>query len=345
MNFISDNAWGAAPEMLEALRATNTGAVPSYGEDPLTGRLAAEMSRVFERPVAAFPVISGTAANALALATIAPPHGAILCHADAHIVTDECGAVEFFTQGARVATLAGREGKLAPETIETALARFPKGSVHSSQPAAVSITEATECGTCYRPEEIAAIADVAHRHGMKLQMDGARFANAVAFLGCTPAEATWKACVDVLSLGFTKNGALAAEAVIFFNPEEARDFEYRRKRTGHLVSKMRFVSAQLLCGLEENRWLHWAGRANAHAAHLAEGLRDIADVEIAYPIEANAVFAWLPDETIRRLRAADASFYDWSASTRGRTLVRLVTSFATPEEDIARLLEIARHAD
>jgi threonine aldolase len=342
MNFVSDNAWGAAPEMLEALQVANTGHLPSYGEDPLTGRLTAEMSRIFERPVAVFPVISGTAANALALATIVPSHGAILCHADAHIVTDECGAPEFFTHGAKLATLSGRDGKLEPQIIEHALTRFVKGSVHSSQPAAVSIAEATECGTCYRPEEIAGIAAVAGRHGMTLHMDGARFANAITFLGCTPAEATWKAGADVLSFGGTKNGAFAAEAVIFFNPGDARDFEYRRKRSGHLVSKMRFVSAQLICALEENRWLHWAGRANALACSLAEALRGIAGVEIAFPVEANAVFAWLPDEMIRRLRAHGASFYDWAAPSGGRTLVRLVTSFATPEADIAQLIEIAR---
>ncbi len=342
MNFTSDNIWGAAPEMLEALHAANAGAAPSYGEDPLTGRLTAEMSRVFERPVAVFPVVSGTAANALALATIVPSHGVILCHAEAHLVTDECGAPEFFTHGARLATIPGRDGKLDPAGIEQALARFVKGSVHHSQPAAVSITEATECGTCYRPQEIACVAEVARRHGMKLHMDGARFANAIAWLGCTPAEATWKAGVDVLSLGFTKNGALAAEAVIFFAPEEARDFEYRRKRSGQLVSKMRFVSAQLICALEKDRWLGWAQQANACARTLAAGLRAIDGVEIAYPVEANAVFARLPDGMVARLRAQGANFYDWSTTANGRTLVRLVTSFATPEQDVAQLIEIAR---
>ncbi|HTT83673.1 MAG TPA: beta-eliminating lyase-related protein [Rhizomicrobium sp.] len=341
MNFASDNVWGAAPEMLAALAAANGGAMPSYGEDPLTERLAEEMARVFERPVAVFPVISGTAANALALATITPPHGAILCHEDAHIVTDECGAPEFFTQGARLATLSGHKGKLAPETIGQALSRFVIGSAHSSQPAAISITQATEWGTCYRPEEIAALAAVARHHGLKLHMDGARFANAIASLGCTPAEATWKAGVDVLSFGATKNGALAAEAVIFFEPRDARDFEYRRKRSGHLASKLRFVSAQLICALEENRWLAWAARANAFARALTGGLRGLDGVEIACAVEANAVFAWLPESMIQRLRAEGASFYDWSAPAGGRTLVRMVTSFATPEHDIERFLEIA----
>jgi threonine aldolase len=342
MNFTSDNCWSAAPEMLEALVAANSEPLPSYGDDPWTARLTQAMSRVFEQPVAAFPVISGTAANALALSTIVPPHGAILCSADAHIVTDECGAPEFFTHGARLATLPGRDGKLEPEVIEAALGRFAMGSVHSSQPAAVSITQATELGTCYRPEEVAGIAAVAHRNGMKLHMDGARFANAVAFLGCTPAEASWKAGVDVLSFGGTKNGALAAEAVIFFNPADARDFEYRRKRSGHLVSKMRFVSAQLVCALEDNRWLRWAGRANALACSLADGLHGTAGVEIAFPVEANMVFARLPDELIRRLRTHGAAFYDWAAPGGDRTLIRLVTSFTTPEADIEQLIGIAR---
>jgi threonine aldolase len=342
MNFLSDNVWGAAPEMLEALAAVNDGSAPSYGEDSLSRKLAEEMSRVFERPVAAFPVLSGTAANALALATITPPHGAIFCHAEAHIVTDECGAPEFFTHGARIAALPGHDGKLDPELVAGGIARFAKGGVHSSQPAAISITQATECGTCYRPQEIAAIADLARRQGMKLHMDGARFANALAWLGCTPAEATWKAGVNVLSFGLTKNGALAAEAVVFFNPEDALDFEYRRKRSGHLVSKMRFVCAQLICGLEKNRWLIWANQSNAGARTLAAGLSDITGVAIAYPIEANAVFAWLPDAVIRKLRDCGASFYEWSASTDGRTLVRLVTSFATPQEDIEILLKLVR---
>ncbi|HEY3638926.1 MAG TPA: low specificity L-threonine aldolase [Rhizomicrobium sp.] len=342
MNFISDNAWGAAPEMLEALGSANAGTALSYGDDALTGRLASEFSRIFERPVAVFPVVSGTAANALALASIAPSHGVIFCHADAHIETDECGAPEFFTQGAKLATIPGRNGKLDPDGIEHMMARFVRGSVHHSQPAAISITQASESGTCYRPEEIAAIADVARRNHLKLHMDGARFANAIAWLGCAPAEASWKAGVDVLSFGATKNGALAAEAVIFFDPADAADFEYRRKRSGHLVSKMRFVSAQLICALEEDRWLDWARRSNAGARALAKGLSEIDGIEIAYPVEANAIFARLPDEMIARLRAQGAQFYDWSASSAGRTLVRLITSHATPQAEIARFLEVAR---
>ncbi|HEX4077886.1 MAG TPA: low specificity L-threonine aldolase [Rhizomicrobium sp.] len=342
MNFSSDNAYGAAPEILRAIQAANDGAVPSYGDDPLTQRLAAEMARVFEHPVSVFPVISGTAANALALASVVPPHGAILCHSAAHIATDECGAPEFFTHGARVVTLGGALGKLRPEDVASRLAHFIHDCVHHSQPAAVSISQCTELGTCYRPEETRLLADFAHRQGMKLHMDGARFANAVAHLGRAPAEATWKAGVDVLSFGATKNGALGAEAVVFFNPDDAADFRFRRKRSGHLLSKMRFVSAQIVCALEQDRWLAWAARANALAGQLYTQLHNLPGVEIAWPVEANAMFAWLPEGMIATLRAHGASFYEWAPPTGARTLVRLVTSFATPQSEIERFVEIAR---
>jgi threonine aldolase len=299
------------------------------------------MSRIFEHEVAVFPVSTGTAANALALATLVPPHGAILCHADAHIAIDECGAPEFFTHGAKLATLAGACGKLAPDTLEGALLRFPIGSVHHVQPAAVSITQATEWGTCYRPDETAALTAVARRHGLRVHMDGARLANALAYLGSTPADATWRAGVDVLSFGATKNGAFGADAVVFFQPQDACDFAYRQKKSGHLEAKMRFLSAQLLCALEGGRWLAWAARANALAARLAKHLAGIAAAEIVHPVEANAVFVRLPDATVARLRAAGAAFYDWAPPEDGRTLVRLVTSHATPADDIERFVALA----
>jgi threonine aldolase len=296
---------------------------------------------LFERELAAFPVISGTAANALALATLVPPHGAIFCHGESHIAVDECGAPEFFTHGAKLVTLEGGDAKLVPETLERALSHFHKGFVHHVQPAALSITQSTELGTVYQPGEIAALSALAHAHAMLVHMDGARFANALASLKCTPAETTWRAGVDVMSFGATKNGALGAEAVIFFNPAEARDFEYRRKKAGHLLSKMRFVSAQLDTYLKGTRWLERAARANALAEKLAEGLTGVAGAELAHPVEANAVFTYLPDATVARLRRHGAAFYDWAPPKGGRTLVRLVASFATPEEDVKRFLEVA----
>ncbi|HLY07071.1 MAG TPA: beta-eliminating lyase-related protein [Rhizomicrobium sp.] len=338
MNFASDNAHGVAPEMLAALAAANHDASPPYGEDPFTARLEATLADVFEHKVAAFPVITGTAANALALSTLVPPHGTIFCCRDAHIATDECGAPQLFTHGARLATLESTHGKVTPKALEEALCEIAVGSVHHSQPAAISIAEACELGSCYRPEEIRAIAGVAQRHRLKLHMDGARLANALAFLDCKPAELTWKAGVDVLSLGMTKNGALGAEVVVFFRAGDVGDFEFRRKRFGHLVSKMRFVSAQLVCALEHGRWLGWAAAANALAIVLANGLGEISGVEIVHPVEANLVFASMPEALVQKLRAAGASFYDWGPLQGERRLIRFVTSFMTPEGDIGRLL-------
>lgn len=342
MNFTSDNCYGASAEILDAIARANEGAAASYGDDAITARLQTRFSELFEREVAVFPVISGTAANALSLATLVPQHGAVICHAQSHIAVDECGAVEFFTHGARLIGLDCALGKLTPAALEQALAPIHKGDVHHAQPAAVSLTQSTEFGTVYRPEEIAAIGEISRRHGMKLHLDGARFANALAFLNCAPADITWRAGVDVLSFGATKNGTLGAEAVVFFDRDDARDFAYRRKKSGHLISKMRFVSAQLDAYLADRRWLKHAERANMLAARLADGLRGVRDTEIVYPVEANTVFARVPDETAARLRKAGAQFYDWMPPTEGRTLIRLVVSFATPDEDVASFIATAR---
>jgi threonine aldolase len=341
MNFISDNAYGAAPEILAALAQANTGTDASYGEDAVTARVTARMCDVFEREVAVFPVITGTAANALSLATVSPPYGAIFCHAQSHIVLDECAAPEFFSGGAKLVGLKGAGAKITAAAVEAALADY-QGGVHSPKPSAISITQATELGTVYRPAEIAELSDLARREAMALHMDGARFANALVHLGCTPAELTWKAGVDVLSFGATKNGALGAEAVVFFNPALVRDVEYRRKRAGHLMSKMRFVSAQLEAYLADDRWLRQAAQANALAQRMADGLGQIADAELAEMVQANALFVHLPDALVARLRQAGAQFYEWGAPKDGRTLVRLVLSFLTPEDDITRFLELAR---
>ncbi len=342
MNFTSDNCYGASPEMLDAIARANEGAATSYGGDAITDRLQATFSELFERDVAIFPVVSGTAANALSLSTLVPPHGLVFCHAQSHIAVDECGAVEQATHGAQLIGLAGENGKLEEAVLEDALRPIHKGDVHHAQPAAVSLTQSTEFGTVYRPAEIASIAETAHRHGMKIHMDGARFANAIAFLGRTPADVTWRAGIDVLSFGATKNGALGAEAVVFFNRANIRDFEYRRKKTGHLMSKMRFVAAQLEAYLSDGLWLRNAARANALAIRLAHDLRGIEGVEIGHAVEANAVFARVPEALGARLRAAGAQFYDWAPPRDGKTLIRLVTSFATPEGDVANFIRIAR---
>ncbi len=342
MNFRSDNCYGVAPEIADAIDAANRSTANSYGDDAITERLGARFSELFERDVFVYPVISGTAANALALATLVPAHGAILCHAGSHIAVDECGAVEFYTHGAKLVGLESGNGKLMPHIVEDALSRFEKGSVHHPLPSAVSITQATEVGTVYRPEEVTELSVVARANGMKLHMDGARFANALAALRCAPADVTWRAGVDVLSFGATKNGAMGAEAVVFFARDDVRDFEYRRKKSGHLMSKMRFVSAQIEAYLDHGRWLRFASRANSLAAELAEGLGGVAAASLAYPVEANEVLVRMPDPTVARLREAGAVFYDWEPPKDGSTLIRLVTSFATPEEDVANFIRIAK---
>lgn len=341
MDFSSDNAYGAWPQIVEAIARAASGPARSYGADAPSGDLRARFCDLFEREVAVFPVISGTAANALALATLVPPHGAILCHGESHIAVDECGAPEFFTHGAKLATVEGDGAKLTPAAVEGALQHFQKGFVHHAQPSCISLTQSTERGTVYTQTEIAELAALARAHGMSVHMDGARFANALVHLGCTPAEASWKAGVDVLSFGATKNGALGAEAVIFFEPQKAGDFPYRRKKAGHLISKMRFVSAQLLAYLEGGRWLEHARRANLLAARLGEGLSAVRGVRLAHPVEANAVFAYLPDSLAGRLRENGAQFYDWAPPSDGQRLVRLVTSSLMPVEDVENFLRIA----
>lgn len=342
MNFLSDNAYGCWPEIADAVKTAAAGPVPSYGADALTAKIATHFERIFARCTIAFPVISGTAANALALATLCPSHGAVFCHAEAHIAVDECGAPEFFTHGAKLIGIEGEHGKLTPAALETALAHQIKGFVHHAQPAVLSLTQSTELGTVYTPDEIAALSRLAHNHGMKVHMDGARFANALAHLGVSPAAATWQAGVDVLSFGATKNGAMGAEAVVFLNPADAGNFEYRRKKAGHLISKMRFVSAQLDAYLTEDRWLARAADANRLATRLSEGLEGLSGVELAHPVDANAVFVWLPNALAARLRQGGAEFYDWGPPSGGRTLIRLVTSFATPPEDVERFVALAR---
>jgi len=331
-DFRSDNVAGAAPEVMTALASASTGQASPYGEDALTKGVTARLSAIFETPVAVFPVATGTAANALALSALVPPFGAIYCHDDAHIMVDECGAPEFFTGGAKLVTLSGANGKLTPDSVTRAVTRAGVGVVHRMQPAALSLTQATEAGTVYTPAEVEALVEVAHNNGMAVHMDGARFANAVARLGCAPADVTWRAGVDVLALGGTKGGCLAAEAVVFFNPAMAEDFGYARKRAGHLVSKTRFLSAQLDAWLADDLWLRLARHANAMAARLAAGLPEGA---LVYPVEANEIFARLPETSLQALEAAGFLFYRWDGG-----LVRLVTAFDTPAAAVDAFLGI-----
>ena len=318
ISFASDNAAPAAPEVLAALSAANQGMVHSYGDDPWTRELGERARAVFGTELAIFPVATGTAANALALATLVPPYGAVLCHQGAHINTDECGAPEFYTGGAKLITLPGRDGKIRPEQIAPVMRHAEAMGVHSVAPAAISITQSTEWGTVYTPREIRAVADAGREHGLRLHMDGARLANAVAHLGCTPAEATWQAGVDVLSFGATKNGALAAEAVIFFDPDLAAGFERRRKRAGQLWSKLRYMSAQLLAMLEDDLWLRHGAAANRMAARITQGLARVAGAHLVQPAEANEVFAALPQAVIDGLLAEGLRFLSLARTGRAK---------------------------
>jgi threonine aldolase len=350
MDFASDNASGADPKILAALVAANAKPFPAYGEDPYSKRAADMLSGLFERDCAVFLVATGTAANALALAALSPPWGAVFCHEDAHIMDDECGAPEFFTAGAKLVGIPGRLGKIAPEDFQRTLDAYPRGLTKQVQPAALSLSQATESGALYTPAEVAELARRAHAVGVRVHMDGARFANAVAALGCTPAELTWKAGVDALSFGATKNGTLACEAVVFFDKTLAQDFAYRRKRGGHLLSKGRLLGVQMIAYLEEDFWLDRARRANACAARLADGLARVAGVRIPWPPQANEIFVILPRAIDKALKAAGARYYDWG--TRGlsdaekpgadEVFVRLVASYATRDFEIERFVAVCR---
>jgi len=349
MNFTSDNITGASARVLAAIMAANEGAMPSYGADALARSVAETMTRIFEREVSVFLVTTGTAANALAIAAMVPPYGALACHEEAHVIDDECGAPEFFMGGGKLVGIAAPGGKLTAERLAAMLADEPGGTNHPPV-RGLSLSQATECGTVYHPDEIAALAEVAHRNGMAVHMDGARFANALVSLGCTPADMTWKAGVDCLSFGGTKNGCLMAEAVVFFDPALARDFAYRRKRAGQTVSKGRLLSAQFAAYLAEDHWLDLARHANRQAARLSQGMAGLAGARLAWPTEANEVFVILTRALADSLRAGGAAFYEWTARslppavTLGpdEAVFRLVTSFATRDEDVVSFLDLAR---
>ena len=349
MNFASDNAAGASPAILAAVVAANAGTASAYGADDLTRAAESALSVLFEREVAAFLVSTGTAANALAIGALTPPWGATLCHRWSHLANDECGAPEFFAGGAKLLSVEGKAGKVTPSTLADALARAPRDVPRQSRPSVLSLSQATEAGTLYTLAELAALTHLARRHVLAVHMDGARFANAVVALGCTPAEMTWRAGIDVLSLGASKNGAFACEAVIFFDVAHADGFAHQRKRAGHTLAKGRFLGAQMCAWLEGEHWRLLATHANTQARRLALGLAACAGVRLAVPCEANEVFALMPRAFVQRLREAGAVFYDWSAETLGgppphadEDVIRLVTSFATDPADVDRFLATIR---
>lgn len=348
MNFASDNVVGVHPDILAAMVAANEGSQASYGADEYTARATARLAEVFQTDLQAFPVLTGTAANSLCLATMTPSFGGVLCHADAHILVDECGAPELFTGGAKLIGLPEAGGKLTPEGVQHRLDGFVRGE-HDPRPSAVSLTQATELGTVYSVEEITAMAEMARGNGMRVHMDGARFANALVSLGCTPAAMTWQAGVDALSFGGTKNGAMALEVVVLFDPALADGFAHRRMKAAQLLSKGRFLGAQLEAYLAQDRWLSTAAHANAMATRLAEGLAAIDGVRLPLPTQANEVFPIMPRALFEHLEAADVHFYEWPGVGPGTDTIgadevfaRFVCAFTTTPQAVDDLLALAR---
>lgn len=345
MNFASDNQSGVCQRILQALVEAASGCQSSYGNDTWSQRAEVLLKETFDTDLRVFFVATGTAANCLALSALARPWQAVLCHAQAHIITDETSAPEFFTGGARLLPVATASGKLLADDLDRALARLPSARPHTITPAALSITQATENGLVYTPQELAALSARARDSGLHVHMDGARFANAVARLGCHPADLSARAGVDVLSLGASKSGALCAEAVVFFNTALAEDFDVRRKRAGQLVSKGRLFGAQYCGWLESGHWLELAGHANTCATQLAAVLSGHPAVRQAWPVEANELIVAMPRALHAHLLAAGVACYDWYPDSfpAGMALephevpVRFVTSWSTTAGEIQAL--------
>ena len=342
MFFTSDNASGAAPEILAAVTRANEGFARSYGADDIMARVTTQIREVFDHAEAAVYLVStGTAANSLALALYTHPWTAVFAHTDAHIAVDECGAPEFYTDGAKMVGVPGDHGKMTPETLTQALGKIGQSGVHGVQRGMLSITNVTEAGTAYTPAEVSALTAIAKAKGLPCHLDGARFANALVATKSTAAEMTWKAGIDVVSFGGTKNGCFAVEAVVIFDPVKAWEFELRRKRGGHLFSKHRFLSAQIEAYLTDNLWLRLATHANAMGAQLAHGIKAIPTARLMHPTPANMLFAeWAPG-THARAEAKGAAYYQWAAP-EGREAARLVASWNTTEAEVDGLLAVLR---
>ncbi len=328
MRFFSDNAASVHPKVFEALKAAN-GQDTAYDGDAISAQLNGAFSDLFGTEVEAMWVATGTAANSLALAELCQPHQGVICHKEAHIEQDEAGAPGFYTGGAKLMLLDGDGAKLAARDVDEHCATI-RDDVHQVQPAAVSITNASEYGLIYTPDEVTALSRTCHKRNLGLHMDGARFANAIATLGCAPADVTWKAGVDLLSFGFVKNGGMSAEALIFFNKDLAHHSHYRRKRAGHLQSKGRFLAAQILALIENNLWLETAHAANASAQTIAQAAGD----RLIYPVQANEIFIKLSAEEAKKLRDTGFDFYDW-----GEGQARLVTSWNQTAGDVQPLAD------
>ncbi|MEM6638001.1 MAG: low specificity L-threonine aldolase [Pseudomonadota bacterium] len=346
MNFASDNTGPAHPKVIEAVLKANEGYALPYGADPFNELASARVREVFEAPDAAvYFVATGTAANALILATLTEPWQRIFCHEASHIEEDECGAPEFFGSGVKLTLIDGPDAKMDPNALRHSVASVGTKSVHNVQRGPVSITQVTECGAVHSLEEIGALTAVAHEFGLPVHMDGARFANAQVALGCSAADMTWRQGVDAVSFGGTKNGCMAVEAVVFFKPDHAWEFELRRKRSAQLWSKHRYLSAQMDAYLRDDLWLEMARSANAMGQKLADGLSNMSHADIKHTPDANMIFASLPRGAHRRAVNGGASYYMTHEALEGGHEIdpitcRLVTNWATTEEDVDCFLDL-----
>ncbi|MBL8580356.1 MAG: low specificity L-threonine aldolase [Mesorhizobium sp.] len=349
MIFASDNWAGAHPKIAAALSTHSGGYDAAYGNGSLDAKVQQKFSEIFEREVAVFFVGTGTAANSLSLVSANKPGGLSFCHRESHVMDDECGAPEYFMGGSRLFPVDGELGRIDPQLLSAAVERFAGDNVHAGRPAAISITQATEVGTVYSPQQIKAISTIAKKHSLPLHMDGARFANALVSLDVSPAEMTWKSGVDMLSFGGTKNGCWCAESVILFDLDRAKDFAFIRKRAAQLFSKSRFIAAQFDAYFEDGLWLETAAHANAMAARLANHIRSSDKARLAWEPQANEVFAVMPVKVAEGLQQQGARFYDWhtpngfgTSIAPGEKLWRFVTSFATTAEEVDRFGDLIR---
>lgn len=344
MYFASDNWAGVAPEINQSLERWNHGKMPAYGTSELDEKIEGKLSEIFEKDVSVFFVSTGTAANSLAMAIEAKPGGVALCHKEAHVTEDECGAPEFFSAG-RLATVDGALGKIDPANLELALQKFVPGFVHHGRPTLVSLTQSTEIGTVYLLDEIRAISELARSAKIAVHMDGARFANGLVSLGVSPADMTWKSGVDYLSFGGTKNGCWCAEALISFNRDKDEEIHFLRKRAGQLFSKSRFIAAQFDAYLNDDLWLSLAGHANDMTQKIAEGVRGKNSARLAWEPQANEVFLIMTKKKAEEIRAKGGVFFEWGIPNSHRNLVsddedlfRLVTSFTTTDQEVDEFL-------
>ncbi|QYH34558.1 low specificity L-threonine aldolase [Salinibacterium sp. M195] len=336
--YLSDNAAGASPQILDAVVAASAGPSTPYGNDPLTAQMRAKMADAFECQLDVFPVGTGSAANGIGLAALTRPWGSILAHADSHIHNDEAGAPEFFTDGSKIVLLGGDHSKIDPDELRAAV-KVGVGDVHSVQASVLSLTQVTETGSVYSIDELRELTSIAREAGLRVHMDGARFANALIALDVSPAEMTWKLGVDILSFGATKNGALTADAIVCFDPTLATELSFRHKRGGQLTSKMRFQSAQLDAYLTDDLWLDNARQSNAMAARLRAGIMDVAGVTVTSEPGSNILFALFPDELSAALLERGFGFY---TDMGQHGMVRIVVSFVHVEEDIDAFIAAIR---